>query len=56
MRLRNNQGAVLVETVLAAMFWGALIAGTHMAVIRYWNQRLDDLDQTRTIFDGIRRL
>lgn len=52
--LRTRRGAVLIETLLVALVWGALVGGAHMAVIQYWNRRLHELDKMRVVYDGIR--
>lgn len=49
-----RRGAVLIEAVLAALVWGVLVGSAHFATIRYWRDRLHDLDKTRLYYDGIR--
>ena len=50
----SKKGAILFEAAFTAFVWGVLVAGMHLAVIKFWNAQLEKLDAERLKYDGIR--
>lgn len=53
MGFERSKGAVLFEALLMVVLWGALVGGTQMAVMSFWQKRLRALDRERLVYDGI---
>lgn len=48
-----TRGALLIETLFTAFVWGVLLGSMHFVMIRYWNDRLVNLDRSRLFYDGL---
>ncbi len=49
-----SRGGVLIESVFTALVWACLAATAHWCVLKFWKARLEGLDRTRLVYDGVK--
>jgi hypothetical protein len=52
--VRGGRGMMLLESLWLTLLLVWFAAGAHIAVVKYWNRKLDDLQSERLRYDGLK--
>ena len=52
---RGIKGLIFFEALIFVTIYVAGLGGMHLAMVKYWNHRLEKLQKTRLPYDGVQK-
>jgi hypothetical protein len=50
----RQKGVLMMDAIGCVLLFGCLLVGAHIALVKFWNQRLGALQNTRIKYDGVK--